>query len=85
MRVTWIAPTHPRKKLTVARLGKVSNSLDVDRGGNGVQNVPGLDDQTPACPNCAGGGECCVLGKGERVSWAREVGDAGEDESPLID
>lgn len=48
-----------------------------------VQNVLWLDDKAPASPDCAGGSKSGVLGEGEGLGWAPEVGDTGEDECPL--
>lgn len=56
---------------------------DNKRGHGNVQNVLGLDDKTPAGPDKAGTGQGEVLGEGEVLGGAREVGDAGNDESPL--
>ena len=52
--------------------------------GENVQNVLGLDDQAPACPDCASGGEISVLGKREGLCWACEVGNTSKDEGPLV-
>lgn len=41
------------------------------------------DDEAPARPDGAGGGEGGVLGHGELVGGAREVADSGDDESPF--
>lgn len=48
-----------------------------------VQEVARLDDEAPAGPDHAGSGEGEVLREGELVGGTVEVGDAGEDESPL--
>lgn len=50
----------------------------------GQQVVLGLDDEAPAGPDEAGGGQGTVLGEGEFLGGAGEVGDAGEDEGPLL-
>lgn len=46
--------------------------------------VLGLDDEAPAGPDEAGGGQGAVLGEGELLGGAAKVGDAGEDEGPLL-
>lgn len=43
------------------------------------------DDEAPARPDGAGGGEGGVLGQGELVGRAGEVTDSGEDEGPFHD
>jgi hypothetical protein len=50
-----------------------------------AQDVSGLDDQAPSGPDEARAGQGKVLGEGELLGGAREVGDAGDDESPLRD
>lgn len=62
----------------------VMSMMPPDGGGRDVQNVLWLDDQAPASPDCAGGGQGGVLGKGEGLGWAPEVRDTGEDECPLL-
>lgn len=49
----------------------------------GEQVVLGLDDEAPARPDEAGGGQGSVLLQRELLGRAAEVGYAGEDESPL--
>lgn len=49
-----------------------------------IQDVTGLDNQTPASPDRTGGHQCAVLGQRELLSWAVEVGNTGDDESPLF-
>lgn len=61
----------------------VDAQRDNKRGHGDVQDVLGLDDETPAGPDKAGAGQGEVLGEGEVLGGAREVGDAGNDESPL--
>lgn len=51
----------------------------------GEQVVLGLDDEAPARPDEAGGGQGAVLLQRELLGGATEVGDAGEDEGPLGD
>lgn len=48
-----------------------------------IQDVTGLDDQAPAGPDSTGSHQGTVLGEGQLLSWAVEVGDTGDDESPL--
>lgn len=50
----------------------------------GQKVVLGLDDEAPAGPDEAGGGQGAVLGEGELLGGAGKVGDAGEDEGPLL-
>lgn len=49
-----------------------------------VQDVSGLDDQAPASPDGSGGHQGGVLGEGEFLGRAVEVGDTGDDQSPLL-
>ena len=37
------------------------------------KQVPGLDDEAPACPDQASSHQSCVLGEGELVGWAGEI------------
>lgn len=53
--------------------------------GRFVQVVLGLDNQTPSGPDDTRASQGNVLGDGELLSRAREVGDAGKDEAPLLD
>lgn len=86
MRVSWMMPTTPRKKLTAARLHERSERAGVSGGRSGdVQVVLGLDDQAPPGPDDAGAGQGKVLGKRELFGGAGKVGDAGEDKSPLYE
>lgn len=62
----------------------VSIGTDMVGVGENVQNVLRLDDQAPACPDSAGASEGSVLGKGEGLCWACEVGNTSKDEGPLI-
>lgn len=48
-----------------------------------LQNVTRLDDEAPSGPDGTGGHEGRVLGQGQLLSWTTEVGDTGDDESPL--
>lgn len=50
----------------------------------GEQVVLGLDDEAPARPDEAGGRQGAVLLQRELLGRAAEVGDAGEDEGPLV-
>lgn len=49
----------------------------------GEQHVLGLDNQAPTSPDEARGGQGAVLGEGELLGGAGEIGDTGEDKSPL--
>lgn len=49
-----------------------------------VQDVTGLDNQTPASPDGTGGHQGTVLGQRQLLSWTVEVGDTGDDKSPLF-
>lgn len=62
----------------------VSTGTGVVGVGENVQNVLGLDDQAPACPDCAGASKSSVLGKREGLCWACEVGNTGKNEGPLV-
>jgi hypothetical protein len=53
--------------------------------GVGLQVVLGGDDEAPPRPDQTGGREGTVLGEGQLLGRAREVGDAGQDERPLHD
>lgn len=55
----------------------------VKNEGGDVQDVTGLDNQAPAGPDSTGSHQGTVLGKGELLSRAVEVGDTGDDQSPL--
>lgn len=50
----------------------------------GKQVVLGLDNEAPARPDEAGGRQGAVLLQRELLGRATEVGDAGEDEGPLV-
>lgn len=52
---------------------------------SGKEVVLGLDDHAPASPDETGAGQGKVLGEGELLGGACEVGDTGKDESPLHD
>ena len=54
-------------------------------GGRGCASQVVLrgDDHAPPRPDEAGGGQGQVLGDGELLDGAGEVGDAGNDEGPL--
>lgn len=58
--------------------------MSLGGGGRDVQNVLWLNDQAPTSPDGTGGGQGSVLGQGEGLGWAPEVGDTGEDECPLL-
>jgi hypothetical protein len=49
----------------------------------GIQVVLGLDDEAPAGPDNTGTGQGEVLSEGEVLDGTSEVGDTGEDKSPL--
>lgn len=49
-----------------------------------VQVVLGLDDEAPARPDEAGAGEGKVLRDRQLLGGTGKVGDAGEDERPLL-
>lgn len=49
----------------------------------GIQVVLGLDDEAPASPDNTGAGQGKVLGEGEVLDGTSEIGDTGEDKSPL--
>ena len=49
-----------------------------------VQDVTGLDDQAPAGPDGSGSHQGGILREGQLLSWAVEVGDTGDDKSPLF-
>lgn len=48
-----------------------------------IQVVLRRDDHAPAGPDGTGGHKGTVLGQGELLSGALEVGDTGDDECPL--
>lgn len=48
-----------------------------------IQVVLGLDDEAPASPDNTGAGQGQVLGEGEVLNGTSEIGDTGEDKSPL--
>lgn len=52
--------------------------------GVGIQNIPGLDDEAPTGPDDARAGQGEVLGEGELLGGTCEVGDAGDNERPLV-
>lgn len=86
--MTWTTPTHPRKKLTAASLLELSQrnihlpATAKTEGGN-IQDVTGLDNQAPAGPDSTSSHQSTVLGKRQLLSRAVEVGDTGDDQSPL--
>ena len=86
--VTWVTPTQQRRKLTAARLFherlSVSKSNECLEVGRDVQHVFGLDDEAPPCPDRPCTAESQVLGQREVLRGAGKIGDAGEDESPLL-
>lgn len=63
-------------------LGDAHETQEEVDGGQEV--VLGLDDEAPAGPDEAGGGQGGVLGEGEFLGGTGKVGDTGEDESPLL-
>jgi hypothetical protein len=85
IRVTWTAPTHPRKKFTAASLKLCRVSIGA--GGSGIrldiQDVTGLDDQAPASPDGTSTHQSSVLGEGELLGGTGEVGDTSDDQAPL--
>lgn len=70
------AHSDPASLCVVSRRGRG------DGVGN-VQDVPRLDDEAPACPDRTGCHQGEVLGQGERLGGAREVGYACEHDTPL--
>lgn len=48
-----------------------------------IQDVTGLDNQAPAGPDSTGAHQGDVLGEGQLLGRAIEVGDTGDDQSPL--
>jgi hypothetical protein len=49
-----------------------------------VQNVTGLDDHAPASPDGTSTHQSSVLGEGELLGGTSEVGDTGDDQTPLL-
>lgn len=49
-----------------------------------IQDVTGLDDQTPASPDGTSTHQSSVLGEGELLGGTGEVGDTGDDKTPLL-
>lgn len=54
-------------------------------GGRDIQDVPGLDDEAPSGPDGARGHEGEVLSQRQLFRWTKEVGGAGEDNTPFHD
>lgn len=49
-----------------------------------VQDVTGLDDQAPTSPDGTSTHQSSVLGEGELLGGTGEVGDTGDDKTPLL-
>jgi hypothetical protein len=60
--------------------GADAEEEEVDRS---QEQVAGLDDEAPASPDQAGGGQSGVLREREVLCGTGEIGGAGEDETPL--
>lgn len=53
--------------------------------GQYIQHILGLDNEAPSGPDGTGSHEGEVLSQGQLLSWAKEVGGAGEDHAPFHD
>lgn len=49
-----------------------------------IQDVTGLDYQAPASPDGTSTHQSSVLGEGELLGGTSEVGDTGDDKTPLL-
>ena len=61
MRVTWVIPTQPRKKLTAAKL-MTGQQCSTRMDSTDLQDIPRFDDETPSCPDrtrCSEGNILC--------------------------
>jgi hypothetical protein len=63
--------------------GRVRGSV-LEKEERDVQDVSWLNDQAPSCPNHTSGCESYILGEGELLCGTGEIGDTGEDETPLL-
>lgn len=65
--------------------GDLDDADDAEEEVDGSEQVVlGLDDEAPARPDEAGSRQGAVLLQRELLGRATEVGDAGEDEGPLV-
>jgi hypothetical protein len=61
-----------------------SEGIRLGEGRRDIQDVSWLDDQAPSCPDHTSSCEGYILGDGELLCGTREIGDTGEDETPLL-